>query len=347
MRTDRPSHAGLTFDTCASSGCHNYHDNRALYADFLVKHGDRPWLAPAPVHALATLHRAQEPPEEETLGRDDALAPAAVLADATAFDHWAGSGHAAAGVNCAGCHAPNVASSAPLAEIEAGWIAAPPRAVCKDCHRQEAKTFTLGRHGMRQHPEIARPRDAAATVLGAVLPESITDWLADAPYPARMTVEEARIPMRGDAAHESLDCGTCHRPHAVDIERAAVEACASCHDDPHTLAYIGSPHHALWQAERSGDAAPGTGVSCATCHMFKVERRGTIFTSHNQNDGLRPNEKMIRPVCLDCHGLGFAIDALADEDLVAGNFTGRPAVHVESIEWAVRHAESGARDAER
>ena len=49
--------------------------------------------------------------------------------------------------------------------------------------------------------------------------------------------------------------------------------------------------------------------------MFKVERRGTIFTSHNQNDGLRSNEKMIRPVCLDCHGLGFAIDALADDDL--------------------------------
>ena len=49
--------------------------------------------------------------------------------------------------------------------------------------------------------------------------------------------------------------------------------------------------------------------------MFKVERRGTIFTSHNQSDGLRPNEKMIRPVCLDCHGLGFAIDALADDDL--------------------------------
>ena len=57
VRTARPTHADLTFDTCASSGCHNYHDNRALYADFLVKHADQPWLAATPVHALAALHR--------------------------------------------------------------------------------------------------------------------------------------------------------------------------------------------------------------------------------------------------------------------------------------------------
>ena len=37
VRAARPSHAGLTFDTCASAGCHNYHDNGALYEDFLVK----------------------------------------------------------------------------------------------------------------------------------------------------------------------------------------------------------------------------------------------------------------------------------------------------------------------
>ena len=347
VRTDRPTHAGLTFDTCASSGCHNYHDNRALYADFLVKHADQPWLAAAPVHALAALHRTWKPPREKALGRDDALAPAAALADETALDHWAGSGHAAAGVNCAGCHVPEVASGAPLAEIEAGWTDAAPLSVCRDCHRQEAKTFALGRHGMRQHPEIARPRDAADTVLDAVLPEGVTEWLSDAPYPVLMTVKEARIPMRADAAHESLDCGTCHQPHAVDVEHAAVEACMSCHADPHTQAYVGSPHHELWQAELAGDAEPGSGVSCATCHMFKVERRGTIFTSHHQNDGLRPNEKMIRPVCLHCHGLGFAIDALADEDLAAGNFRGQPAVHVESIDWAVQHATSGVPNDER
>ena len=40
VRAARPSHAGLAFDTCASAGCHNYHDNGALYEDFLVRSAD-------------------------------------------------------------------------------------------------------------------------------------------------------------------------------------------------------------------------------------------------------------------------------------------------------------------
>jgi hypothetical protein len=39
---------------------------------------------------------------------------------------------------------------------------------------------------------------------------------------------------------------------------------------------------------------------------------------------------------MDCHGLGFAIDALADADLVSRNFAGRPSARVESIEWVMR-----------
>ena len=35
---ERPSHAGMPFNTCATAGCHNYHDNSALYEDFLAKH---------------------------------------------------------------------------------------------------------------------------------------------------------------------------------------------------------------------------------------------------------------------------------------------------------------------
>ena len=340
IRTERPSHADLTFNTCASAGCHNYHDNRALYADFLVKHANQPWLHPTPVHALSARHRTREPGETAPLGRRDALAPVSALADATVLDHWAGSDHAAAGINCTDCHAPDAASGAPLTGPGSSWTAVPPLTVCRDCHRAESETFALGRHGMRQHPRMAPPRDPAATAIGAVLPGAITAWLSDPPYPALMTVDEARLPMRSEASHQSLDCGTCHQPHAVDIQRAAVEACASCHDDAHSRAYTGSPHHVLWQAEQAGDAAPGTGVSCATCHMTRIERRGKIITSHNQNDNLRPREKMIRPVCLDCHGLPFSIDALADTDLVNRNFRGKPGVHIESINWALQQAAS-------
>jgi hypothetical protein len=37
IAADRPSHAGMGFETCNSAGCHKYHDNRALYEDFLAQ----------------------------------------------------------------------------------------------------------------------------------------------------------------------------------------------------------------------------------------------------------------------------------------------------------------------
>jgi hypothetical protein len=71
--------------------------------------------------------------------------------------------------------------------------------------------------------------------------------------------------------------------------------------------------------------------------MPKIEnRRGELFTTHNQNAYLRPNEKMIRTVCMSCHSIDFAIDALADPNLVESNFNGRPSVHIESIDWALK-----------
>ena len=41
---------------------------------------------------------------------------------------------------------------------------------------------------------------------------------------------------------------------------------------------------------------------------------------------------------MDCHGLGFSIDALADSKLVASNFQGKPAKKIESIEMAKTYA---------
>lgn len=81
-------------------------------------------------------------------------------------------------------------------------------------------------------------------------------------------------------------------------------------------------------------------MTCATCHLPRVEHRDLEFdikrtlVQHNQNDTLRPNEKMLRPVCLSCHGLQFSIDALADTALIQRNFRGVPMAHVQSLEMA-------------
>lgn len=362
VRKNRPSHADLEFDSCATAGCHNFHDNRALYEDFLVKHAGQPWLktgptGETPVHKLAATLRAE--PAGDALATEmaswlqagQAVAPAAYLTEAAVAD-WAGSGHAKAGVNCAGCHAPTEKEDASLAAIKAAWVKEPEQAVCASCHRNENKTFRIGRHGMRGHPKIAKPRKLskrlkAIGLKGAEerLPEAMRAWLED-PAPSKtMTVAEARIPMHAAAHGAEVTCASCHSEHKVDRVFAAVEACASCHADEHTAAYFDSRHHELWLAEISGAAPPGSGVACADCHMPKMETGSTVFTNHNQNDVLRPNEKMIRPVCMDCHSLEFAIDALADPDLVARNFKGRPTEQVPSMDWAVRRVREGGQGA--
>jgi hypothetical protein len=155
-----------------------------------------------------------------------------------------------------------------------------------------------------------------------------------------MTPAQARLPMNPDAAHRELSCTSCHGAHEFDTRRAAVDACLSCHDDDHSQAYLDSSHFKLWEAERNGTATKGQGVSCATCHLPR-ETHGAgetarVRVQHNQNANLRPNEKMIRSVCMECHGLAFSLDALADAALVKTNFIGLPARHVESVDLALR-----------
>lgn len=348
VRMIRTSHADLSFDTCASSGCHNYHDNRVLYSDFLVKHAQTDWLTQKPVHELTRQARLAYNSEEERLMHHDAQAPSAALSNPAILRDWADSAHAINAINCTSCHAPAIANGSDSAGVETVWEDKPNQKICADCHKFEQNTFRKGRHGMRRHPKIANPRDIDSKLnsygLAHITPSFIKEWISDPAVPLYMTVAEARLPMRSEAADFSVGCGSCHDPHSVNVAYAAVDACLTCHDDTHSKAYRKSPHYTLWLAEVAGEAIPGTGVSCATCHMAKVERRGNFVTDHNQNDILRPNEKMIRPVCLDCHGLKFALDSLADDELIERNFRGKPDIHVESIEWALLREREGQDD---
>src|SRR5690606_18596322 len=103
-------------------------------------------------------------------------------------------------------------------------------------------------------------------------------------------------------------------------------------------------HYELWRKELAGTAPAGSGVSCATCHMPRVDHRSPegkrTLVHHNQNDNLRPNEKMLRSVCMNCHGLGFSIDALADPALVGANFKGRPQIHIRSLDMVQERLEA-------
>jgi len=70
-----------------------------------------------------------------------------------------------------------------LAELAAHWIDAPPMAVCVDCQRVQARTFALGRHGMRGHPKIAKPRDPQRALsdleLEGLMPDAVVARFTD------------------------------------------------------------------------------------------------------------------------------------------------------------------------
>ncbi len=318
---DRPSHEGMAFDTCASAGCHNFHDNRALYEDFLVKHMDEAATDIEGRLLQANLRDIVEqlpdyPLDQHPLNPVDLAAqqwPAEVTVSEEITADWLASGHAASGVGCNGCH---------VATEDGEWLESPSHEVCASCHRGETDGFLAGRHGMRLDVEK----------IGQTLPA--------------MQPASARLPMKSTAGAE-LSCQSCHGAHRYDTVAAPVEACLSCHDDEHSKAYEQSPHAALWLAEQQGEAEAGSGVSCASCHMPRFDRDyfwGTFThnqVQHNQSANLRPNEKMIREVCLNCHGLPFTLDALADPQLIQNNFSTPPTVHVDSVDLARERAAPG------
>lgn len=295
---ERPDHAGMAFSTCQTAGCHNFHDNTALYEDFLSGHLDEPSLRPHPrvpaerTPPARTFPIGTWPGPGRGLRAADADAPAGSFDPSVAGD-WERDAHARAGVNCTACHG-------------AAWNPRPAWTSCRGCHAGEAASFLEGMHGMR----LARD-----------LPPMRPEW--------------AQIPMKAEAAHREIGCAACHAAHGFDTRAAAVEACLRCHDDGHSRAYLASPHYRAWLLECQGGPA-GSGVSCATCHLPRMKDPADsshwLMAMHNQNANLRPNEKMIRSVCLDCHGLGLALDALADPRSVAANFPAAPGAHVASLD---------------
>jgi hypothetical protein len=102
---DRPSHAGLGFETCASAGCHNFHDNTALYEDFLVAHAGDPALRPAPrvpPRSRLGIERSDTRGSQRPVQSLPGDAPPEVRLDANAIARIESASHARAGVNCTG-----------------------------------------------------------------------------------------------------------------------------------------------------------------------------------------------------------------------------------------------------
>jgi len=246
------SHKDLAFDSCTNAGCHNYHDNVALSPSYLLKHyGEKNFLEK---HKILTSNRIERIIEDgfkpsPPLQEEQNDAPQAIHSKIPNINFinkdWQHSAHAKAGVNCTECHQP---------KGELQWIKKPKSEQCSICHTHEVNDFKKGKHGMRLAHKNLEP----------------------------MTPAQARIPMHETAGHKALDCNACHQTHRYDTKYAAYDACIQCHNDEHTNNYNKSKHYKLWKNELSGHSEAGTGVTCATCHMPKVERNNNIIVNHDQ-----------------------------------------------------------------
>jgi hypothetical protein len=223
-----------------------------------------------------------------TLG--GALSAQADGVDQAALDEvtqlWQTSAHALNEINCSSCHE--------AAETKA-FVAQPGVESCQTCHQQAVDTFLLGKHGIR---------------------------LLEGDTP--LTPAMARLPMKAEAFDQPMTCNACHNVHSVNTVQAAVDSCLSCHNDSHSLNYQNSRHAELFAASQGLPRPTATAVSCATCHLPRHET-GTgdnTFTlvNHNNTYTLLPRDRMVKDVCMNCHGMEYSYNSIFDDDLVEANF---------------------------
>lgn len=220
-------------------------------------------------------------------------AAASALTVDEATDLWTGSTHALQGVNCTSCH---------QVEDTGEFVASPDQESCRQCHEFSTETFLLGKHGIR-------------TLEGQ----------------SPLTPEMALLPMQPNAHGTEMNCNTCHDVHAQDMHTASVDACLTCHSDDHSLNYVNSKHAGLLTGNENLPR-PGAGeVTCATCHLPRQTISGEVRVNHNNTFTLKPGDRMVADVCMNCHGFEFAYNAVFDDDLVTENFARLPDRNHESL----------------
>ena len=199
---------------------------------------------------------------------------------------WQGSIHALAEVNCSSCH---------QNENTKAFIPKPTAESCKSCHESSVDTFMLGKHGIR--------------TLEGLSP---------------LTPAMAHLPMRESSLDMQMNCNTCHNVHTVNTYKASVDSCLTCHSDNHSLNYKNSPHAKVFKTIGTLPRPNADSVTCATCHLPREISGDAILVNHNNTYTLKPRDRMVKEVCMNCHGVEHAYNSIFDDELVEANFARPP-----------------------
>ncbi len=211
---------------------------------------------------------------------------------------WKGSAHALSEINCSSCHQDS--------ETEA-FVQKPNYESCQSCHEFETDTFLLGKHGIR---------------------------LNEGQSP--LTPAKARLAMKPEAHSKQMNCNACHNVHSVNTYEASVDSCLTCHNDQHSLNYETSKHAELFVAEGVLPRPSSASVTCATCHLPRETHQetsgGDVLVNHNNTYTLKPRDRMVSEVCMNCHGMEYAYNSIFDNELVESNFAQPPKLHLKSFD---------------
>lgn len=207
---------------------------------------------------------------------------------------WQGSAHAFAQVNCSTCHQQTQTQA---------LIIQPTVESCRSCHQRQVETFLFGKHGIR-------------------LGEGMTP----------LTPKMADLPMKASALETQMTCSTCHDAHSVNTLQASVDSCLRCHNDRHSLNYTQSKHAQLFTAQPRLPQPTAESVTCATCHLPRQEIGSTVFVNHNNTFTLLPRDRMVKEVCMNCHGLEYSYNSIFDDKLVEANFAQPPTQTLKTLE---------------
>lgn len=207
---------------------------------------------------------------------------------------WAQSAHALADVNCSSCHQNTSAKQV---------IQRPTHESCRSCHEVQVDTFLLGKHGIR-------------------LLEGQT----------ALTPALAHLPMQAAAHNKQMNCNACHDAHSVKTLPASVDSCLTCHQDTHSLNYKSSRHAQLLREEGALPRPSTVSTTCATCHLPRqTMASGTVVVNHNNTYTLLPRDRVVKEVCMNCHGMEFAYNSIFDDDLVESNFARPPTLSMDTL----------------
>lgn len=219
--------------------------------------------------------------------------PEAVIADGISKtqltkieQQWQTSAHALAEVNCSSCH---------QNEETKKFVAKPTEESCKSCHESSVDTFLLGKHGIR-------------TLEGL----------------SALTPAMAHLPMQDSSLDKQMNCNTCHNVHTVNTYEASVDSCLTCHRDNHSLNYKSSPHGTIFRDIGTLPRPNQDAVTCATCHLPREVSGDKVLVNHNNTYTLKPGDRMVKEVCMNCHGLEHAYNSIFDDELVEANFARPP-----------------------